>query len=101
METKKTYKARLVENIDALGIAHTQMMNILKEDIDLENINEDKWRAVADGKGKAQEVADNLLQQLKLKEQELYKIEHPEEAEKEQAEKDKKNTKYPNADRLK
>lgn len=67
----KTYKERLVENIDAIGIAHTQMMTILKEDIDLEKIHEDKWKAVAEGKGKAQEVADKLLIQLKDKQLEL------------------------------
>ena len=67
----KTYKERLIENIDAIGVAHTQMMTILKEEIDLEKVNEDKWKAVAEGKGKAQEVADKLLNQLKLKETEL------------------------------
>jgi hypothetical protein len=73
----KTYQDRLTENIEAIGIAHTQMMDILKESIDLENINEDKWKAVADGKGKAQDVADMLLTQLKEKEQELEKLKNP------------------------
>lgn len=74
---KKTYRHRLIENIDAIGIAHTQMMDILKEDIDLEKMSEDKWKAIADGKGKAQEVADKLLNQLKDKEAELFKIDNP------------------------
>lgn len=78
MIQKKTYKERLIENIDAIGIAHTQMMNILKEDIDLGKINEDKWKAIAEGKGKAQDVADRLLEQLKSKETELSKIDNPE-----------------------
>lgn len=77
MTQKKTYNERLIENIDAIGIAHTQMMNILKEDIDLGKINEDKWKAIAEGKGKAQDVADRLLEQLKSKETELSKILNP------------------------
>jgi hypothetical protein len=83
----KTYKERLIENIDAIGIAHTQMMTILKEEIDLENINEDKWKAVAEGKGKAQDVADKLLSQLKSKEDELLKINNPEKHKEQVAEK--------------
>lgn len=80
MKKVKTYRDRLVDNIDAIGTAHTQMMDILKEGISLTEINEDKWKAVAEGKGKAQEVADKLLAQLKLKEDELYALDNPEEA---------------------
>lgn len=73
----KTYKERLIENIDAIGIAHTQMMTILKEDIDLEKVKEDKWKAIAEGKGKAQEVADRLLIELKKKQLELDELNKP------------------------
>jgi hypothetical protein len=80
METK-TYRDRLVQNIEALGIAYSQMIDILKEEIDLEKITDDKWKNIADGKGKAQEVADKLLLQLKHKEEELHAIDNPDEEE--------------------
>ena len=85
---KLTYKKRLVENIDAIEIAHSQMMDILKEEIDLENINEDRWKAVAEGKGKAQEVADKLLIQLKEKENQLEDLKAPKEKKEEDEKED-------------
>ncbi len=80
----KEHRDYLTDNIEALEVAYDQMISILKEDIDLDSIGDDKWKHIADGKLKAQESVDGLFKALISKKQELDDIDNPDKTKKEE-----------------
>ncbi len=72
-----TTKELLEKKLKCLHIAHEQMLDILITPIELEDINEDKWKIVAEGKGKAQEISRKLIDEIKEINKELEEINNP------------------------
>lgn len=83
----KDYEARLIRHIDALDVAYENIITILEEKIEMKKdekteietvkLNDDKIKTYAEGILKASETADKLLGQIKLKQDELFKIQNP------------------------
>lgn len=81
------YKDRLIRHIKALDNAYENIIAVLEEDIKVTKkegeadqiaLKDDKIKSYADGLEKATKTANYLLEEIKLKQEELDKILNPE-----------------------
>ena len=79
------YKDRLIRHIKALDNAYENIISVLEEDLDVTKkegeedriaLKDDKIKAFAEGIEKATKTANFLLEEIKLKEDELNKIDN-------------------------
>lgn len=99
----KDYKEKLQNHIDALENAYDNIITILNEEIETEEkdgvkriaLKDDKIKIYSDGLLKSAETADTILGRIRDKKEELFKLEHPE-----QAKEKKEKTAEPNKSKL-
>ena len=89
---ESTYKETLRKHIQALKKSYNNIILILNDDVDLDELKDEKRKVYAEGIAKSAETAELLLSKIKSKEDELKEAQTPAEQKLEEVSEEENST---------